>query len=85
MPQLSQIYFDMQPPRGQGGNFMQEMLGSLMGGGASGGGDSSNGKSATPVTIRHAPPPRMPTVESKDETAQIVASASSAEDELDLD
>lgn len=80
MPQLSQIYFDMQPPRGQGGNFMQEMLGSLMGGG-----NASDGKSANPVTIRHAPPPRAAKIESKDETAQIAAPTSAAEDELDLD
>ncbi|UZJ55329.1 hypothetical protein CBS101457_004649 [Exobasidium rhododendri] len=81
LPQLSQIYFDVQPPRGQGGNFMQDMLGSLMGGGGSG--DSSS-KGATPAPIRRAPPPRLPLLEGggKEETS---TGDSTAGEELDLD
>jgi hypothetical protein len=78
MPQLSQIYFDVQPPRGQGGNFMQDMLGSLMGGG------SNDSKDATPAPIRRAPPPRLPILEG-DQAAESSAADATAEEELDLD
>ena len=84
LPSLSEIYFDMQPPRGQGGNFMQEMLGNLMGGGAS----SADNKSATPAPVRHAPPPRFPKIEGEIEDAPSAASLAAsgvADDELDLD
>lgn len=57
LPELSKTYFDIQPPRGQGGNFMQDMLGSLMGGGQQGGGGN---KDAAPMPVRHAPPPALP-------------------------
>jgi hypothetical protein len=58
------------------------MLGSLMGGGAGGAG-ASEGKSATPVTVRRAPAPRVPQIE---EAAAITsAEAAPAGDELDLD
>jgi hypothetical protein len=53
-----------------------------MGGGAGGAG-ASEGKSATPVTVRRAPAPRVPQI---DEAAAITsAEAAPAGDELDLD
>ena len=76
LPRLSQIYYDIQPARGQGGNFMQEMLGSLMGGG--GGPGSSD---AAPAPVRHAPPPRVPKLDGLPTAVE----GAPADEELDLD
>jgi hypothetical protein len=77
MPQLSQIYFDIQPARGQGGNFMQEMLGSLMGGGA------ANKDSPTPTPIRRAAAPKIMKMESEPEAPEAISGTPA--EELDLD
>lgn len=57
---------------------MQDMLGTLMGGGGAAAGES---KSANPVSIRHAPAPKIPQINSQDELAPAAADG----DELDLD
>lgn len=80
LPDLSKIYFDIQPQRGGNANFMQDMLGSLMGGGG------SSGSNTQTTVVRHAPAPAVPSklieaAKSGAGTAQLAG----AEEELDLD
>jgi hypothetical protein len=80
LPELSKIYFDIQPPRAANPNFMQDILGSLMGGGA------KDGAGAQTTVVRQAPPP---IILKKAAAAAIgqgqEASAAGDDEELDLD
>jgi golgi to ER traffic protein 4 len=83
LPDLSKIYFDIQPPRGGNANFMQDMLGSLMGGG-----DSSGSNTQTTI-VRHAPAPSLPSkvieAAKSGAAAGIAQPAEAGEEDLDLD
>lgn len=82
LPDLSKIYFDIQPPRGGNANFMQDMLGSLMGGGG------QSGSNTQTTVVRHAPAPALPSkvIEAaKSGAAAGAAQPAGTEDDLDLD
>ncbi|KAN0063326.1 hypothetical protein ACQY0O_004491 [Thecaphora frezii] len=80
IPQLSALYFDIQPPRAQT-NMLSDMMASLFGGGppAVGAGGAGASRSTQPVmpAIRQAPPPSRPV-----QSAPATAPASTQADDL---